>query len=136
MEKDFIEFISREAEKSAPFESIFGFSKEGRYIERQFLDFERIDFRIGESKWVNIFVPDTESGVKPLSLQEQPYGWDGKINEYSAELAVWWAFEITTESESREFLRMHKPTVRFEYVSDFLNHDLTVKFNGKKWIVV
>jgi len=131
----FIDYIRNEEEKAAPFDGIFGFSREGKYVDRCFLDFERIDFRTGESRWVNIFVPETESGIKPMDPGDQPYGWDGKINEYSAEMAVWWAFEIMTPDESRDFMTLHKPRVRFEYVQNFSTHEFTVKFNGEKWVV-
>jgi hypothetical protein len=134
--EDFLDLVRREEEKAAPLTGVFGMSRHGSYVGRRFLDFDRIDFRTGESRWVNIFVPGTESGLKPLKPDEQPYGWDGKINDYSAEIAVWWAFEITTELEAREFMAAHRPLVHFEYVRDFRTHSLDVKYNGTKWIVV
>ena len=81
-----------------------------------------------------VTVPATESGIEPLAAN-LPFGWDGKINENTAELAVWWAFEITSEKEAAEFMRQNHPEVIFGYFDNNGPGEITVKFNGKFWVI-
>jgi hypothetical protein len=55
----------------------------------------------GGDSCVQITVPAAGSGVAPSAYEQQPFGRSGRINVYSAEFAVWWAFELTGEGEAR-----------------------------------
>ena len=98
------EALSRQA-VSTP----FGLSGEGNFIDTWRMNYDRIEIytrnygisMLGPGGVIRIYVPRTDSGVEPLTADEQPYGWDGKINEESAERAVWWAFELMTKKRRR-----------------------------------
>lgn len=81
-----------------------------------------------------ITVPRTETGIEPLAA-DMPFGWDGKINSSSAELAVWWAFELTGGDEAAEFMRKHHPRVTFSYIDSNGPGEITVGFNGECWVI-
>ena len=68
------------------------------------------------ANYIDIRVPVTAGGAKPLDEDKQPYFWSGMINEYVAEMAVWWAFDLLTENEAREFMSAHSPSVVFGYL--------------------
>ena len=132
-----------ELSKQNPFTGCpFGLETEGRWVNRWELNYRRIGFyvrahRIGDfdaGSLVQMYVPRTESGVEPLNADEQPFGWDGKINENTADCAVWWAFELLTENEAGEFKRIHKPAVIFHYIDKGSPAELAVRFNGIEWI--
>jgi len=81
-----------------------------------------------------ITVPATGSGVQP-DAADMPFGWDGKINEYTAECAVWWAFGIASDAEAAAFMREHRPAVIFSYVDGRGPGEIAVRFNGEFWEV-
>lgn len=81
-----------------------------------------------------VTVPATETGMEPVATN-MPFGWDGKINENTAEIAVWWAFEITSEREAAEFMREHRPEVVFGYFDNNGPAEVRVKFNGECWVI-
>ena len=88
----------------------------------------------GGDSFVQITVPATETGVSPSAQEPQPFGWSGKINEHTAEIAVWWAFELLDEGEARDFMRKHRPTVIFRFFGDGRFSELVTRFNGLSWI--
>jgi len=124
-------------------ESPFGFSKKGAFLNKWqiSLNLASLYARSGgvffsSNNPVEIYVPATEKGTVPLADDEQPYGWIGKINPDLAEQAVWWAFEILTESESGRFLREEHPHVIFHFFEMGRRHELTVRFGKQDWEVI
>ncbi len=121
----------------------FGPGREGEYVDPWRLGMGRIGYfgraftvsAPGGGNVVEITVPATETGVVP-TIEAQPFGWSGLINEYAAELAVWWAFEILTEEEARGFLAAHRPTVMFRYAEGGRTRELEARFDGMNWIAV
>lgn len=86
--------------------------------------------------FVHVYVPRTPTGISPLCGDEQPYGWEGPINEYAAECVIWHAFEILSDGEASDFFREHRPAVIFHYHENGVSHELEVRFEGGAWIVV
>jgi hypothetical protein len=127
-----------------PGSSVFDLSEEGSLVSTFYSSFERLSIILNplagsildSGGKVRIYVPATETGIEPMSKSEQPFGWNGKINEHSAELAVWWAFEIMTETEASEFLRKNRPIVVFEYMENGGFFRLKVKYEISEWIVL
>ncbi|HOP64434.1 MAG TPA: hypothetical protein PK358_15365 [Spirochaetota bacterium] len=128
--------------KDNPFKrSPFGLSREGECISPWEMSIRRIGllkatgganfFR--KDEFTMITVPPTDSGIPPLS-SEGLFGWTGKINEFVAEMAVWWAFEIISDSEAKEFLQAHRPSVIFSYSDMNGPGEVTVKYNGEFWV--
>jgi len=91
------------------------------------------DFSAGFA--VIITVPRTGTGVIPLHDDDQPCRWTGKINEAAADMAAWWAFDLLTESEAREFMAKHKPEVIFQYMEHRRLVSLTARFEKTGWFV-
>jgi hypothetical protein len=58
---------------------------------------------------------------------------EGYINEWIAETAVWWAFELLTENEAKAFMIKNKPVVKFQFIRLGHPHELTAKFDGNYW---
>lgn len=120
----------------------FGLKTEGNFVSGWKMSYMRagLFFRSGgkllfqNDDMIFITVPETETGIKPLA-KDMPFGWDGKINSNTAELAVWWAFEITSDKEADEFMRTNHPEVDFSYIDSNGPGDMTVKFNGEFWII-
>ena len=123
-------------------ESRFGFSKEGRYVNSWEMNYRRIGYYahtyvtrdFGPDSCIQIYVPDTETGIAPAAQELQPFGWTGKINEHTAELAVWWAFELLSDCEARQFMKEHKPVVLFRFYETGGYRELEAKFNGENWM--
>ncbi|MBN2080079.1 MAG: hypothetical protein JW838_14015 [Spirochaetes bacterium] len=121
----------------------FGPGREGEYIDPWRMGIGRIGYfgraytviAPGGGSVVEITVPVTGTGVAP-TIEAQPFGWSGPINEYAAELAVWWAFDLLTEDEARLFLAEHRPAVFFRYVEGGRARELEVRFDGMKWMAV
>ena len=124
--------------------SPFGLESYGKIINNWHMVFNRIEFFVSNrgisdfnnGSIVHIYVPGTETGVEPLAEELRSFGWDGKINEFAAELAVWCAFELLTEKEAENFLMNHRPNVIFQFFEDNACRELNVKFNGENWIIV
>lgn len=124
-------------------ESHFGLSREGEYVNSWQMNYQRIGFYAnsymirdyGTESCIQILVPPTETGMVPAANEQQPFGWTGKINEYSAELAVWWAFELLSDGEARQFMKNHRPVVIFRYFDDDGYRELEAHFNGDMWFV-
>ncbi len=117
----------------------FCFSREGQLAGKWATDVQRLQWFFGKmqnSNWIQVYVPATDSGIKPMDPDEQPYGWTGCINDYLAENAVWWAFEILTVQEAWEFMTTHRPKVTFSFVENGLPQTLNVRFDGDTWVVV
>lgn len=139
---DFICGTSAGDGENSLLESRFGLSRDGSYINPWQMNYQRIGYLansyiirdfIGDS-YVQITVPATETGVAPSAEEPQPFGWSGKINEYSAELAVWWAFELLDEGEARAFLKEHRPSVVFRFYENGRFCELVTRFDGEFWI--
>jgi hypothetical protein len=138
---DFIREQEAAASKSLQ-ESPFGLSREGHYVNSWLMNYQRIGFYgtsyvtrdFGEESCVQITVPPTGSGVMPSEREQQPFGWTGRINEYSAELALWWAFELLSDHEARIFMAEHRPGVIFRYFDGLGFRELDAAFNGTIWI--
>lgn len=120
----------------------FGMGTEGSQVGTWEMVYRRIGI-IRTSSGINFFgkddmilitVPKTETGVNPL-VTDQPFGWNGKINEFTAEMAVEWAFELLSANETAKFLAEHKPSVEFSYFDSEGPGGITVKFNGEFWII-
>ena len=117
----------------------FCHSREGQITGKWATDVQRLEWffgRMQNSNWIQVYVPATDTGVKPMNPGEQPYGWTGCINDYLAENAVWWAFEILTLDEARDFMISNRPKVTFSYVENGYPHTLNVRFDGFTWIVI
>ncbi len=120
----------------------FGLSREGNFVSGWTMSYMRagLFFRSGgkmlfqNDDMILITVPETETGIKPLAT-DMPFGWDGKINENTAELAVWWAYEITAVGEADQFMRTNHPSVIFSYVDSDGPGEITVQFNGEFWVI-
>jgi hypothetical protein len=140
------EFVMEMAASHAgnPFRaSCFGLEREGSYIHPWQMNYQRIGYysnaymlcESGGDSFVRITVLSTETGIAPSPNEPQPFGWSGKINEYSAELAVWWSFDLADEGEARCFMRQHRPVVIFEYFDNGRYYRLETRFNGTFWFV-
>jgi len=124
-------------------ESPFGFSREGSYVDSWHMNYQRIGYYantymvrdFGPESCVQIQVPPTETGLAPSSSEQQPFGWTGKINEYTAELAVWWAFELLSDGEARRFMEEHRPMVVFRYFDEGSYRELETRFDGRVWVI-
>ncbi|MEW6527132.1 MAG: hypothetical protein AB1444_10740 [Spirochaetota bacterium] len=113
----------------------FGDSNQGQLVEQWTTDLEGLEIfysYVRNSRWVTITVLPTKTGIRP---EKEVYRWKGYINEYIAETAVWWAFELLTESEARKFMIQHKPKVVFSFIRLGHPYELIVKFNGYCWVV-
>jgi hypothetical protein len=123
-------------------QSPFGLSSEGRYVNSWEMNYRRIGYYahtfvtrdFGPESCIQVSVPATETGIEPVSLNQQPFGWTGKINEYSAELAIWWAFELLSDGEARQFMKDNKPVVLFRFYESGRYRELVVKFDGDAWM--
>jgi len=121
----------------------FGLSREGTRIGTWQMVFNRIGlfYRsagkniFGNDDMTLITVPATENGIHP-SAEDQPFGWDGKINEYTAEMAVCWAFDLMSDSETSEFLKINRPVVVFSYLDSDGPGEISVKYNGRFWQII
>jgi len=122
--------------------SPFGMSTEGNIIGAWQMNFNRIEIfsssygknLFGKNDMIIITVPATESGIHPL-IENPSFGWDGKINEDTAEMAVCVAFELISDNETKEFLKAHKPAVDFSYIDSDGPGEINVKYNGDFWII-
>jgi hypothetical protein len=139
---EFVREKLAEGENAPVQASRFGFSREGSYINSWEMNYRRIGYYshsyilrdfINDSP-VQITVPTTGTGVAPSAQEPQPFGWSGNINEYTAELAVWWAFELLSDDEAGKFLRDNKPVVIFSFFEGGRFCELVTRFNGEIWI--
>jgi hypothetical protein len=120
----------------------FGLNTDGNFVSGWTMSYMRagLFFRsAGKMLFQNddmilITVPETETGIRPLAA-DMPFGWDGKINSSTAELAVWWAFEITAGGEAEQFMRANHPVVIFSYMDSDGPGEITVQFNGEFWVI-
>ncbi len=115
--------------------SMFGDEKEGEFLGFAY-GFEKFNVFSGSSRYVNVYVPPTETGVHPSIDADQPYTWTGKVNEFAAEAAVWHAFEITADGEASAFMLKHRPEVIFEFVQYMEHLSVHVKYDGAEWILL
>lgn len=137
---DFAAQVEKELRANPLRRSPFGLSRDGESISAWELSF-RMAGLLRLSRGCNIFGSDelvliavlpTCTGVHPLASETQ-YGWTGKINEFVAEMAIWWAFEITSEKEAAAFMKAEKPEVHFSYSDSSGLGEMTVKYNGRFW---
>ncbi|HPJ39269.1 MAG TPA: hypothetical protein PLT75_12550 [Spirochaetota bacterium] len=139
---DFAAQAERELQVNPLRRTPFGLSREGDCISPWEMSFRVAgllrSFRgcnmFGSEELVLITVLPTGTGIHPLSPETQ-YGWTGKINEFVAEMAVWWAFEITSENEAAAFMKAEKPVVTFRYSDSNGPGEMTVKYNGEFWVI-
>ena len=123
--------------------SPFGSDREGEYVDPWRMGIGRIGMfgraytvnAPGAERIVEVAVPVTGTGVAP-TIESQPFGWSGRINEYAAELAVWWAFDLLSEEEARRFLDEHRPAVIFRYAEGGRMRELEARFDGQNWMAV
>lgn len=139
---DFAAEMEREI-KDNPFKrSAFGLSRDGDCISAWEMSFRWLGLLrssggcniFGKDEVVMITVPPTPTGIHPLS-EGGWFGWTGKINEFIAEMAVWWAFEITGDNEAAQFLKENRPTVTFSYSDSNGPGEITVRYNGEFWVI-
>ncbi|MCP4134308.1 MAG: hypothetical protein GY754_25260 [bacterium] len=141
---DYIKKREQETASNLLVISPFGLSTKGSYLSSWTMGLNRAQFytrsfgvsEFSGSNFISIYVPRTDSGMVPAGENEQPFGWDGKINEYVAEQAVWWAFDLLTDAEALDFLKAHKPEVIFEFIYNSKPERLSTRFNGENWILV
>jgi len=139
---DFAAAMENEIKDNPFLRSPFGLGREGECVSTWEMSFRRIGlFRgtggcniFGKEEMIIITVHPTSSGIHPLADDGQ-YGWTGKINEYVAEMAVCWAFEIFSDNEIKDFLKTNKPSVSFIYSDSNGPGEITVKFNGEFWLI-
>lgn len=139
---DFAAQTERELQENPLRRSPFGLSREGECISVWEMSVRMAGnlralrgYNIfGSDELVVITVPPTCSGMHPLSSVSQ-YGWTGKINEFVAEMAIWWAFEITSDEEARKFMKEEKPAVTFTYSDSTGPGEMTVSYNGEFWVI-
>ena len=123
-------------------DSLFGLSREGSYINSWQMNYQRLRYcansymvsDVNADSMIQITVPQTETGIAPCEHEQQPFGWTGKINEYVAELAVWWAFELLSDEEARRFMADNRPVVVFRYYEDGYR-EMETRFNGTMWMI-
>lgn len=129
--------------KDNPFlRSPFGLGRHGECVSTWEMSFRRIGlFRgtggcniFGKEEMIIITVHPTSSGIHPLADDGQ-FGWTGKINEFVAEMAAGWAFEIIWEKELIDFLEIHRPEVTFTYSDSNGPGSITAKYNGRHWLI-
>jgi hypothetical protein len=139
---DFVKEKEKEIKDNPFLRSPFGMSREGSRVNAWQMNFNRIsmfsishgkDF-FGNRQMILITVHATETGIYPLA-EDHPFGWDGRINEYVAEMAVWWAFELLSDGEAAVFLKEHKPVVEFSYFDNEGPGTVSVKYNGNFWVI-
>jgi len=141
---DFIRDKMNESQYNPYRESVFGLETGGHYLNRwqvghRMIGLYTMFYGAGTESpgtLIKIFVPDTPSGTVPLTADEQPYGWEGKINEHLAELSVWWAFELMSENEASVFLENENPYVIFEFVDDARLRTMTVQYKESAWYIL
>ncbi len=141
---DLVELKNKQAEILKQNYTPFGFSKEGDIIHSFQANIHNIQlFTLQgllsgsiEDQIIRIFLPSTRFGMSPRSELTQPFGWTGKINEYAAEVSVWWAFEILTDNEGTRFMELQRPAVFFHYMEKNFFHELEVRYNGNFWEVL
>ncbi len=134
----------KEAEKHALSYSPFGFSTAGEIVhsfQTSILNIQQFTLQgrlhpHAEDQVIKIIVPRTITGISPEKETGQTFGWKGSINEYAAETAVWWAFDILTEDEGDRFLENERPSVIFQFIEMASFQELTVNYNGKYWDVL
>ena len=143
--RDYVQQRQRE-DQARGSSGIFGESADGDIASRFVRNFTFISFLYpasdrdeqddSEKNMVFISIPPTCRGLHPYNEADLPYGWTGQINEYVAEMAVSWAFDLLTEEETGLFLNRHRPTVIFRYNQDGRIQDLPVFFNGMFWEIM
>lgn len=139
---DFAAQMDRELGDTPFIRSPFGMSREGECISTWELSFRWLGLLkssggcnfFGKEELVLIKVPATGTGMHPLA-SDGLFGWTGKINEFVAEMALWWAFEITSDEEAAEFMKKNKPAVIFTYSDSSGTGEITVKYNGEFWVI-
>lgn len=133
--KKLSDFVKEQIAESSnsPF-SVFGEETGGNFLKWTF-GLQRFG-HFSTGRHVMVHVPRTGSGIAPTCGEDQPYAWDGKINADAAESALWHAFEITTETEAREFKEKHSPEVVFEFMENFTSNSLRVKHVDGDWRVM
>ncbi len=131
--RDFVHTMIDQWGEDNPF---YGDSNQGQLVEQwTHLDGLEIFYSyVRNSKWVTITVMPTETGIYPE--KQSVYRWKGYINEYIAETAVWWAFELLTEQEAKKFLIQNKPAVKFQFIRLGHPYELIVKYDGYNWVIV
>jgi len=138
---DFAAAMENEIKDNPFLRSPFGLSRDGQCISTWEMSFRRLGlFRgtggcniFGKEEMVIITVLPA-SGIHPLTDEGQ-FGWTGKINEFVAEMAVGWAFEIIWDNELKEFMEKNRPEVSFTYSDSSGPGSITVKYNGMHWVI-
>ncbi len=123
--------------------NFFGFETEGSIIPVWQNNINRLAYCMntfslegfGMGNTIQIMVPPTDTGLKTPHSNEQPYGWNGKINENTATMAIWWAFDILTDGESDEFCATHHPRVIFRFPDEGRPMTLVVQNIDGRWMV-
>jgi len=137
---DFAAGKEKEAKGDLLLTTPFGVSREGNWGNTWQMIYNRIGmfYRsagkniFGNDDMTLITVPATETGIHPLA-DDQPFAWNGKINEYTAEMAVCRAFELMSDRDTSEFLKINKPVVVFSYLDCDGPGEISVKYNGNFW---
>ncbi|MGB4269718.1 MAG: hypothetical protein WBK20_11125 [Spirochaetota bacterium] len=130
--RDFVTSMIEQWGEDNPF---YGLQHDGKLVE-QWTNLDGLEVMYGyvrNSTWVTVTVLSTETGIHPVT--QSVYKWKGYINEYIAESAVWWAFELLTEMEAKKFMIQHKPRVKFTFIRLSHPYELIVKFDGYYWVV-
>ena len=139
---DFAAQMDRELKEDPLRRSPFGMDTEGAEVGAWEMCFRRIGMFTStggrniysRSETIMITVPPTETGIHPTAA-DMPFGWTGKINSSSAEMAVTRAFELVSDKEISEFLRVNKPSVIFSYIDSDGPGEATVRYKEGFWIL-
>lgn len=139
---DFV--AAKESEVSAnPFlVTPFGSETAGYQVSEWQMNFNRLGIfnsmggrnLFGKSDMIIVTVPSTDTGVHPLQ-QYSSFGWEGKINESTAEMAIMQAFELYSGDEISEFLIKHRPVVEFSFIDSNGPGNISVRYNGRYWVI-
>lgn len=138
---DYVRFRDKR-DARPPVSSPFGLSRVGNFLNPWQTVAQRAEYYLklsgrgqtADLNYLQVFVEIEEPGIQ--AAEEQPFLWDGKINEYAAELAVWRAYEILTEKEGAEFMKKNRPRVTFVYMENGRDHELIVRYDGGSWIIM
>ena len=138
--KEYIRYKQSENDRFSFSESLFSEHGKGEFVHQWAAAVQSIEFftrfrgitDFGGRSTIKITV---RTSVPCIKEDEDPFFWNGPINEYPAEAAVMRAYELLTPGELEEFIRVYKPEVTFSFFEN--NHPalLIVVNSGMGWEV-
>ena len=142
--KDYIKLRKNEEERDPVLKSPYGASREGNFLNAWQMASSRIELftrsygipDFHQSGFIEVMVPPVGPGIHALIQDSQPFGWTGQINDFTAELALWHAFEILTQDEATEFMEKYSPVVIFMFHYRGYYQRLEVQYRERSWFVI